>query len=376
VPTSTTSRAVPPPLPRQLDILQVFRGIAATLVVLFHLTWYGGQDPPFLQRFMPWLPILPPDSHRPGVLLFGHSGVDFFFTLSGFVMVWGYGADAGRARRAWPFLRARLLRIYPTYWAIVLLTLPLYFFYPHPGMNQKVLEPSTLLRGLALYGDGPFPVPPASTLPYELLLYLFFTSLLLFGWRVFTVTALAWAGLIFAQFHGWRPLGYHPMLLSLSMIEFLLGSLGAVLVLRFRPRLGATWLWIVAAVLLVIGVVDSAEVLIGDHHNIRNFALPYLALILAGVGYELGGPRCYPRLLMLLGNASYSIYLSHYFLLWILLGLFASHPQIRGVLGHDLERIVVCLITLAIGVLCWALIERPLHELSRAISRPRSPHPS
>src|SRR5258707_1129744 len=186
-PASTT-------VPRQLAILQVYRGIAATLVVLYHLTWYGGQDPPFLNRLMPWLPILPPDKPRPGVFLFGHSGVDFFFTLSGFVMVWGYAADAGKPRRAWAFLRARFLRIYPTYWAILALTLA--YLYVHSGRSDRAFDPGALLRGVALYGMGPFQVPPAETLPYELILYLFFTSLLLLGWIPFLVLTAAWTVLI------------------------------------------------------------------------------------------------------------------------------------------------------------------------------------
>ncbi|MBI3770615.1 MAG: acyltransferase [Deltaproteobacteria bacterium] len=335
--------------------------------MLFHVTWYGGQNPPFLSRFMPWLPILPADKPRPGVLLFGHSGVDFFFTLSGFVMVWGYGAAAGNPRRAWPFLKARFLRIYPTYWAILCLTLVYLFF--RSGPNDRAFEPWALASGVALYGIGPFQVPPAETLPYELLLYLFFTSLLLLGWPFFCVAALTWSVLIFGQNWDWMPVGYHRMLLSLSMLEFLLGCLGAAFVMRFRPRLlRATWVWLAAAVCLVVGVIDSAEVLIGDHHSIRNFALPYLALIVAGVAYELGGTRRYPRLLMLLGNASYSIYLSHYYLVLDLNGRLGRYPQIESVLGRDGERLLVCMIILALGVACWALIERPLHALARRMA--------
>jgi peptidoglycan/LPS O-acetylase OafA/YrhL len=30
-----------PPLPRTLPLLQIFRGFAATFVVLFHVTWHG-----------------------------------------------------------------------------------------------------------------------------------------------------------------------------------------------------------------------------------------------------------------------------------------------------------------------------------------------
>jgi exopolysaccharide production protein ExoZ len=179
----------------------------------------------------------------------------------------------------------------------------------------------------------------------------------------------AWTVLIIGQSYYWMPLGYHPILLSLSMLEFLLGCLGALLVLAFRPRISPVWLWVVATGCLAIGVIDSGEVLIGSHHNIRNFALPYLALIVVGAGCELGGMRRFPGVLMLLGNASYSIYLSHYYLIWDLNGRVGSNPLVVGVLGRDGARILVCVLVLTLGVICWALIERPLHALARRISR-------
>ena len=130
-------------LPRQLDILQVYRGLAATLVVLYHLTWWGGA-PTFLQLPF-WLPMMPTWKWG-GFFLFGHSGVDFFFTLSGFVMVWGYGRDAGKIGRLWGFVKGRFTRIYPTYWVVFLLTLA--YYVARPGLVDPIVytEPDGLPR--------------------------------------------------------------------------------------------------------------------------------------------------------------------------------------------------------------------------------------
>ena len=98
--------------PRRLDILTLYRGIAATLVVLFHYTAAVGQ--PYYFGLPSWTPMMP-EGRTNGLFDFGHSGVDFFFVLSGFVMVWGYGRDGGRVRALWPYLTARFARIYPTY---------------------------------------------------------------------------------------------------------------------------------------------------------------------------------------------------------------------------------------------------------------------
>ena len=354
-----------PSTPRRLDILQLYRGIGATLVVLYHLTWYGGQDPPFLQWLMAWIPSLP-DGKVPGFFLFGHSGVDLFFTLSGFVMVWGYGRDAGNVRRLWPFLKARFTRIYPTYWAVFLLTLPFYFVYP--DVNQRVLQRDALLRGVFLYGTGPsWVVPPAGTLPYELALYLFFTLLLVAGWAVFLPALVVWCALIEAQLNGWWRVGNYPIWLAPAMVEFCLGCLGAVFVLRVRPRVSAWWLWLVIALCLVVGMYDSVAVLNGWHHSIRNFALPYFLLVTVGAAYELSGRRRYPWLLMLLGEASYSIYLTHYYLIWEVNGRLGHYAIVGQTLGRDGMRLLVFVIVMAIGVAFWAIVERPLIRVSRRL---------
>ncbi|RYG38206.1 MAG: acyltransferase, partial [Burkholderiales bacterium] len=51
-----------------------------------------------------------------GALLPGrYLSVDFFFVLSGFVIAHAYGAGLEGGGRFWPFMRARLIRLYPLY---------------------------------------------------------------------------------------------------------------------------------------------------------------------------------------------------------------------------------------------------------------------
>jgi peptidoglycan/LPS O-acetylase OafA/YrhL len=95
------------------------------------------------------------------------------------------------------------------------------------------------------------------------------------------------------------------------------------------------------------------------HHNIRNFAIPYFLLIVTGVGFELRRARRYPRLLMLIGDASYSIYLSHFYLIWEING-WAYRQGLSARIGLDGQKTVVLVAVVAAGVVVWALIERPL----------------
>jgi peptidoglycan/LPS O-acetylase OafA/YrhL len=84
-----------------LDAIQFARAVAAILVVLYHanrmLVLYIGQSTLGAQ------------------FVFGESGVDFFFVLSGFIIFYVHGDDLGRPDRLGRYLWRRFSRIYPIY---------------------------------------------------------------------------------------------------------------------------------------------------------------------------------------------------------------------------------------------------------------------
>lgn len=98
----------------EIKILTSFRGIAAFLVLIYHVRvlndWHFAADDYTL------------------IFARGYIWVDFFFILSGFIMAYVYG---GRFQRSWgrrdyfDFLRRRLLRIYPLHLAMLLAFIPL-----------------------------------------------------------------------------------------------------------------------------------------------------------------------------------------------------------------------------------------------------------
>ena len=107
--TARLSPALVPEIYRQphgerLISLQVLRGLAACIVVFHHVslaqTSYGGRSS--------WIA-------QSGFGLIGASGVDLFFIISGFIMMYSSsresGSDAARA-----FLIRRFRRIFPLYW--------------------------------------------------------------------------------------------------------------------------------------------------------------------------------------------------------------------------------------------------------------------
>ena len=97
------------PAPHKLSNIQALRGLAALLVVFTHLPSmeikHGG------------------DSILPAFIRFGISGVDLFFVISGFIMVYVTWESRRNAKNSLKFLFARLSRIYPIYWFIAALVL-------------------------------------------------------------------------------------------------------------------------------------------------------------------------------------------------------------------------------------------------------------
>lgn len=115
--------------------LTALRGIAALLVVWFHYS--GGV-----------LPNLRPGEYTQ-LIAKCYLCVDFFFMLSGFVLVHVYTASLGEHpawSRAWQFLRARFARIYPAFAAVLVALIAL------QGFKWLVAEQALGMQGAVFSG--------------------------------------------------------------------------------------------------------------------------------------------------------------------------------------------------------------------------------
>ena len=161
----------------KLQSVQICRAAAALLVLLFHAT---SVSKAYLNCDLLW-----------GFFQFGYSGVDSFFVLSGFVIYWAHRGDAGQSERIRIYLKKRFLRIYPIYWIVALILLPIYFGAPHDVSDYIVLLKSFLLL--------PQPGNPVVTihwsLSHEVFFYGMFALAIYFSWS--RIRAL------FLTFRGW-----------------------------------------------------------------------------------------------------------------------------------------------------------------------------
>ena len=90
----------------KLQGIEAARGIAAAMVVVYHAARHLDAN----GLGLPW---------AAGLEKFGHAGVDFFFVLSGFIILFAHWEDVG-VRAALPrYAERRCTRIFPLYWPVL-----------------------------------------------------------------------------------------------------------------------------------------------------------------------------------------------------------------------------------------------------------------
>ena len=104
---------------QKLYSLQAYRGIAAMLVLFYHAT--GMSRKVFSHAFLG------------NMFAFGYSGVDFFFVLSGFIILQMHHQDLGNPARWRTYALKRFIRLFPIYWLIMLVMILCLFINPHVG---------------------------------------------------------------------------------------------------------------------------------------------------------------------------------------------------------------------------------------------------
>lgn len=283
--------------------LQYVRAVAALMVVYFHsvLQYDGIYSNSVLKGF-----------------LFGETGVDLFFVLSGFVM---WLTTAGREQSPAQFYRKRIERIVPLYWGLTLAAAAIALLFP-AYLKSTVFDGAHVLASLffipwtnAADPTGATITPvviPGWTLNYEMYFYLIFGALLLVGekLRIYALGAILIVLLILfnfmpgnsvaARFYG------NPIVL-----EFLAGVIVSRLYLSgfLIPR-GWTFLLLPASALALV-VFDGADL---EVPRVVGAGIPSVVIVYCLVSLDFSRLREL-KLLHLLGDASYSLYLTHVFTL-------------------------------------------------------------
>ncbi len=348
--------------------IQALRAIAALLVVWVHsIDAAQLSSAPRQINFFHWRS-------------FGDCGVDIFFVISGFIVsrVAVRSANQHTARpfsAAGGFLSRRITRIFPLYWILTLIIVLEQQFGRHSIDWPSVYWLPTLLL-LPSFPSKYHPVnapllPLGWTLMFEIYFYLILTAFM--GWTPRAIvrnTVILLCGLVGLG----MLIGIHRPLLVLWLnpiiMEFVLGCIIGWVFSYARSRTGnltgaGVLLSILGTVLLTAtiftgyGNASEADWIMTGYYCWQRLGLWGIpsALLVAGIVLWNPAMRSLPaRLLVFLGDASYSIYLCTIPSRSVVEHLWRSF----GRFGADIGVLFGAMFCAAAGVVCYLLIERPL----------------
>ena len=339
-------------------LIQALRGLAALMVVAHHSSILVLER---LNLGYNWVN--------------GGSGVDLFFVISGFVMTISTAPLRDAPHPARTFLARRLERIVPMYWIVTLVRVGTLLVWPNssrndigdwrhvvssllfiPSLNLHVLQEPILLVGWSLN--------------FEMAFYLLFALALVMRrppvWVVGVPLMLA--GLIDLL----GPAASQPWV-AYYRRSVLLEFAGGMLLARFLPQLRRVPSWVALGIVLLafrpLWTFQEATII-----TMRGvvWGVPAIAVVAGVLSLEARWGRYVPRWALRIGDASYSIYLVHTFVLPAV-GLLLVH--LRNSWRYEVTTLVATSVGLSslAGIVAYQGIERPINQWFRGRRRTAVP---
>jgi exopolysaccharide production protein ExoZ len=318
----------------ELHSIQALRAIAATSVILVHI--------PFIGK--------------------GAFGVDIFFVISGFIICYISSLNSD------DFLLKRVFRIVPLYWlgtfGVFVLALVMPSLLNATTANLTHLAKSLFLIPYRREDGAVFPMLFLGwTLEYEMFFYLAFGLALVFfkKWASLAASLL----LLMAAVAGaiWQASSTIPRFYSNPIIlEFALGM--AVFAVWSRYRSWFARPPVAAALAVAVGCYTYLY-LVESHVN-RNSRLflqgfPSVVIVLCLLAVE--GRVRFPKWLLVVGDASYSLYLFHPYLIQLVDKKIVALSLLTPLsLLASAAAILACFL---LAVVSFRMVEKPSNEFLR-----------
>ena len=361
---------------KKIDALESLRGIAALLVVLYHVP--------------AWNPMI----HNISIIRSGFMMVDLFFVLSGFVIYTAYANRINTFYELAKFQFLRFGRLYPVHLLFLILFLGIevlkYVLQHHFGIASLSKQPFEQ-NNLAAFVRDVFMIKafwpneqaitfnsPAWSISAEFYTYLIFGLIVLnfstFKNYIFAALGLSAAMILLV----YQPEHYDFMLRCIA--GFFIGCMLALGISKVKDSVILSPYWIPVCFLLI-----GAFMVFGhDAKALKVMIYPLTCLLISSIllsrdhfwKHFLSHPA-----LVWLGTISFSLYMSHGLVLWFYqqtIRVLFRRPEVI-VEGLSIPQFELALaITLTIGFLAvcllvahitYKLIESPFREKSRQLVR-------
>jgi exopolysaccharide production protein ExoZ len=338
--------------PKTINAIQVMRGLAAVAVVLFHThiilnqPAYGGID------------VFGDLTSR------GWMGVNLFFVLSGFIIMFAHAKDIGQPKALGRYGWRRVSRVYPVYWIfLTLYILAAYFGFGNADFGWSAPNLISAYALIKFTPDLSLPLSVAWTLFYEMQFYAIF-ALLIFNRLVGIVTFAIWLAAIFIAniFVGNVGMG----LLHMWNINFMFGVLAYFLYTKLPAKFGYAILATGFAGLgIALWLIPEGRVFQIEKQPVKLFLLgvPFGLILLGSALSERFLSWTPPQWLTTLGAASYSIYIVHSPAISLI--AIINKKLTHGLIPEALLFTLTAAFSIMAGCIVHILIERPLLRVMR-----------
>ena len=355
-------------------ILDGLRGVAAIMVVLFHvLEIYTGGD------------------HSLQIINHGYLAVDFFFMLSGFVLGYAYD-DRWGSMTLKDFFKRRIIRLHPMIIAGMLLGALLYYFQDAPALGWKATSDVSLLKLVLLMIIGMFLIPvgkgldirgwnemyplngPAWSLFLEYVANIIYALILRrISKLMLSILVLVAAG-VTIQYAFTNPIGDiiggwsidDPIQLRIGFTRLAFPFLAGLLLARIGKLRFINHAFLITSLLLII-LLSVPH--LGGENNLWNrwyecicLMIFFPLIIWLGAGGKIKNPKAM-TVCKFLGDISYPIYITHFPFINIYMAYIANHQL-------SLEQswqygLLVVLISIIVAYLSMKFYDMPIREWLR-----------
>lgn len=332
--------------------VQALRFVAALSVVMLHVAFYTRQ------RL-----VDAPLSFWEGA----NWGVDIFFVISGFVMMVSARGLIGHPNGARIFMLRRILRIVPVYWIATTIKVAVLLAAPTLALHNAFDLERVILSYLFLPSRNPAGViEPIHGVGWTLIFEMFFYALFALA-MLLRAPVIPFVGAVLAVCAGlsafrdeaaWPAAAFYfdPMVL-----QFFWGMLIGRVALQGPPLHPALGVALVAAGLLLL----LSPAIAGMTEGFPRIGVGPAMLVAGVVILEPYLAGRVPPPLLLLGDASYSLYIFHPIMAPAVPAVFAR----LGLIEPDLAAVIAIVGSVVGSVIIYKLVEAPIDSRLRRLFR-------
>lgn len=323
---------------KKIDSLQAFRALAAISVMLCH-----GSN--VLREKMGY-------TFLNYVFATCFYGIELFLVISGFIIFY---TSYGKKLTVKDFMIKRIARIYPIHTLIIVSLILFYFISPSKDEAYRG-NISVIISSLTLIPFARMALGLSWTLCYEMMFYLIFSLTYLINKKVFVYAMASWIFVIFLSIL----YKVHTGIIIVDSfndpinVNFILGCLLAYFFIKVPVIKNSKYI-------VALGVISSltscillvyGKLKLGYACRIFYMGIPATILILGFLYSKIK----IPKLLIHLGNASFSLYLVHFPLIRVLVKLIVKY-QLNKYVSNFTISMIMFIVTMIISSLFYLLIE-------------------